>query len=61
MARPKAAIKTLPRALSLMHERLDEWRRGNAPRVTHRHLRELPSSVNGLSFTEEMALQLVHL
>jgi hypothetical protein len=25
----------------------------------HRHLRELPSSVNGLSFTEEMALQLL--
>jgi hypothetical protein len=29
---------------------------GNA---LHRHLRELPSSVNGLSFTEEMALQLL--
>lgn len=25
----------------------------------HRHLRELPSNVNGLSFTEEMALQLL--
>jgi hypothetical protein len=25
----------------------------------HRHLRELPSTVNGLSFTEEMALQLL--
>jgi Domain of unknown function (DUF1835) len=25
----------------------------------HRHLRELPSSLNGLSFTEEMALQLL--
>jgi Domain of unknown function (DUF1835) len=25
----------------------------------HRHLRELPSSVNGLSFTEELALQLL--
>lgn len=25
----------------------------------HRHLRELPSSVNGLSFTEEMALELL--
>jgi hypothetical protein len=25
----------------------------------HRHLRELPSSVNGLSFTQEMALQLL--
>jgi hypothetical protein len=25
----------------------------------HRHLRELPSSVNSLSFTEEMALQLL--
>jgi hypothetical protein len=25
----------------------------------HRHLRELPASVNGLSFTEEMALQLL--
>jgi hypothetical protein len=26
-------------------------------KALHRHLRELPSSVNGLSFTEEMALQ----
>src|SRR5450755_3204764 len=33
MARPKAEIKTPPRALSRMRERLDEWRRGNAPRV----------------------------
>ena len=29
------------------------------PIALHRHLRELPSIVNGLSFTEEMALQLL--
>ncbi len=28
-------------------------------KALHRHLRELPSSVNGLSLTEEMALQLI--
>jgi hypothetical protein len=28
-------------------------------KALHRHLRELPSSTNGLSFTEEMALQLL--
>ncbi|MFL6603590.1 MAG: hypothetical protein ACJ8R9_20000 [Steroidobacteraceae bacterium] len=28
-------------------------------KALHRHLRELPSSVNGLSFTEEMALQML--
>ena len=28
-------------------------------KALHRHLRELPSSVNGLSFTEEMSLQLL--
>jgi hypothetical protein len=28
-------------------------------RALHRHLRELPSSVNGLSFTEELVLQLL--
>jgi hypothetical protein len=28
-------------------------------KALHRHLRELPSSMNGLSFTEEMALQLL--
>jgi len=33
MARPKAEIKIAPRALSRMRERLDEWRRGNAPRA----------------------------
>lgn len=28
-------------------------------KALHRHLRELPSSINGLSFTEQMALQLL--
>jgi hypothetical protein len=28
-------------------------------KALHRHLRELPSSINGLSFTEQMALQLI--
>ncbi|HMN45693.1 MAG TPA: DUF1835 domain-containing protein [Povalibacter sp.] len=28
-------------------------------KALHRHLRELPSSINGLSFTEELALQLL--
>lgn len=28
-------------------------------RALHRHLRELPSSINGLSFTEELVLQLL--
>lgn len=28
-------------------------------KALHRHLRELPSSMNGLSFTEQMALQLL--
>lgn len=54
----RALISPDPRALALIM-------RGGTPalpllaRALHRHLRELPSSVNGLSFTEELVLQLL--
>jgi hypothetical protein len=52
----RALVSPDPRALAAI------MRSGTPPlpllaSALHRHLRELPSSVNGLSFTEEMALQ----
>jgi hypothetical protein len=54
----RALVNPDPRALAAIM-------RSGAPvlpllaKALHRHLRELPSSMNGLSFTEEMALQLL--
>lgn len=53
-----ALVAPDPRALAAIM-------RGGTPvlpllaKALHRHLRELPSSMNGLSFTEQMALQLL--